>query len=562
MSDAAAAVADRSPDVALETGRPRPELARAKLTGAERKERARAAILHGPIVSTLVKMALPTIGVMVAQTAVGVAETYYVGFLGTDALAGVALVFPIFMLMTTMSNGGLGSGVASAVARAIGAGRQQDADALLFHAVILAVIFGALFSGGALLGGPALYHALGGRDASLEAALRYSNILFSGSIAVWIVNLLVSALRGSGNVRVPAMITLVGALIMIPLSPALIFGFGPIPRLGISGAGAAFNIYYVGALFVLLRYMRQGHSGLSLSVVPLQGRLFADILKVGLPTAFNALQTNLSVILVTAAVGLFGTAALAGYGTAARLDYVLIPILFGLSSAVLAMVGINVGAGDGKRARHIAVVSALVGIGITETIGLVAALLPMLWLTLFTHDAEVLAPGRHLSHDRRPAVRALRPGLRLVLRRPGRGPRAVADHCRHRPPDRLGRRQLDRGGLFRRQLHDAGHHRRRLVHHLRRLGGDDPRRTMAVEEGGLNMVVPGMAEIDERFIVTRRFVPIRRPAFHEGVRREVACRQIPRPTAAPRIPTPAPSQVFPQVRRHGAGDRNAGRRTP
>jgi putative MATE family efflux protein len=391
MSDAAAAIADRS--TALETGAPQPRLAQAKLTGVERKERARAAMLHGPIVPTLVKMALPTIGVMVAQTAVGIAETYYVGFLGTDALAGVALVFPIFMLMTTMSNGGLGSGVASAVARAIGAGRQQDADALLFHAVILAVIFGALFSGGALLGGPALYHALGGREASLEAALKYSNILFSGSVAVWIVNLLVSALRGSGNVKVPAMITLGGALIMIPLSPALIFGFGPIPRLGISGAGAAFNIYYVGALFVLLRYMRQGHSGLSLSVVPLQRRLFADILKVGLPTAFNALQTNLCVILVTAAVGLFGAAALAGYGTAARLDYVLIPILFGLSSAVLAMVGVNVGAGDGKRARHIAIVSALVGMGITETIGLVAALFPMLWLTLFTHDAEVLAPG-------------------------------------------------------------------------------------------------------------------------------------------------------------------------
>lgn len=389
MSDAAAAVAvaDRSPDAALETAPRRP------LSGAERKERARAAMLHGPIVPVLVRMALPTIGVMVAQTAVGIAETYYVGFLGTDALAGVALVFPIFMLMTTMSNGGLGSGVASAVARAIGAGRQQDADALLFHAVILAVIFGALFSGGALLGGPALYHALGGRDASLDAALKYSDILFSGAIAVWIVNLLVSALRGSGNVKVPAMITLVGALIMIPLSPALIFGFGPIPRLGIAGAGAAFNIYYVGALFVLLRYMRQGQSGLLLSIVPMQWRLFADILKVGLPTAFNALQTNLCVILVTAAVGLFGTAALAGYGTAARLDYVLIPILFGLSSAVLAMVGINVGAGDGKRARHIALVSGLIGIAITEAIGLVAALFPMLWLMLFTHDPAVLAPG-------------------------------------------------------------------------------------------------------------------------------------------------------------------------
>jgi MATE family, multidrug efflux pump len=381
MSDAAAAALGAEP--------PRSRA----LTGAERKERARAAMLHGPIVSTLVKMALPVIGVMVAQTAVGIAETYYVGFLGTDALAGVALVFPIFMLMTTMSNGGLGSGVASSIARAIGAGRQQDADALVFHAVVLAVIFGALFSGAVLLGGPALYHALGGRDASLDAALKYSNILFSGAIAVWIVNLLAAALRGSGNVKVPATITLVGALIMIPLSPALIFGFGPIPRLGISGAGAAFNIYYVGALIVMLRYMRQGHAGLSLTVAPLQWRLFADILRVGLPTAFNALQTNLAVILVTGAVGLFGTAALAGYGTAARLDYVLIPILFGLSSSVLTMVGINVGAGNGIRARHIAVVSGLFGMAITEAIGLVAAFAPMLWLTLFTHDPEVLAPG-------------------------------------------------------------------------------------------------------------------------------------------------------------------------
>src|SRR5580704_38075 len=180
MSDAAAATVSEVP---TPTSKPR-------LSGAERKARAREAMLHGPIVSTLVKLALPTIGVMVAQTAVGIAETYYVSFLGTDALAGVALVFPIFMLMTTMSNGGLGSGVASSIARAIGAGRQQDADALVFHAVVLAVIFGALFSGAVLLGGPALYHALGGRDASLDAALKYSNILFSGAIAVWIVNLL------------------------------------------------------------------------------------------------------------------------------------------------------------------------------------------------------------------------------------------------------------------------------------------------------------------------------------------------------------------------------------
>jgi putative MATE family efflux protein len=363
------------------------------LSGGERKARAREAMLHGPIVSTLVKLALPTIGVMVAQTAVGIAETYYVSFLGTDVLAGVALVFPIFMLMTTLSNGGLGSGVASAIARAVGAGRQRDADALVFHAVVLAVIWGAVFTLGVIWGGPVLYSALGGRDASLAAALKYSNVLFAGAVGVWIVNLLAAALRGSGNVKVPALVTLIGAAVMIPASPALIFGFGPIPRLGIAGAATAFNIYYLGALIVMLWYMRSGRAGLTLAVSRLEWRLFADILKVGVPTAINAVQTNLCVILVTGAVGLFGTAALAGYGTASRLDYVMIPILFGLSSAVLTMVGINIGAGNGARARHIAWVAALIGVGITETIGLAAAIAPWAWVGLFTSDPAVLAPG-------------------------------------------------------------------------------------------------------------------------------------------------------------------------
>jgi putative MATE family efflux protein len=365
----------------------------APLTGAERKARARTAMLEGPIVPTLVKMALPTIGVMVAQTLVNTAEAYYVGFLGTDALAGAAMVFPIFMLMMTMSNGGLGSGVASAVARAIGAGRQKDADALVFHAMVLGAIVGALFTVGITLGGRALYSAMGGRDGSLSAALLYSTVLFAGSIPVWIVNFLACAMRGAGNVRVPALVTLIGGIVTVIASPALIFGFGPIPRLGIAGAGLAFNLYYFVAMIVLLRYMRSSRSDLALRVVPLERRLFADMLKVGLPTAINTVQTNLCVILVTAVVGVFGVHALAGYGIAARLDYVLIPVLFGLSSAVLTMVGVNVGAGNGQRARHITWISGLIGVGITEAIGLVAALAPLLWLTLFTNEPDVLAPG-------------------------------------------------------------------------------------------------------------------------------------------------------------------------
>src|ERR1700739_3974088 len=123
-------------------------------------DETRAALLSAPILPTLLKLALPTVTVLVTQTAVNIAEAYYVGFLGTDALAGAALVFPVFMMMTMMSNGGLGSGVASSVARAVGAARHEDADALVFHAVILAIIVGAIFTAGPILAGPAPYRAL------------------------------------------------------------------------------------------------------------------------------------------------------------------------------------------------------------------------------------------------------------------------------------------------------------------------------------------------------------------------------------------------------------------
>jgi putative MATE family efflux protein len=381
----------------------------------------RAALLTAPILPTLIRLALPTITVLVAQTAVNIAEAYYVGFLGTDALAGAALVFPIFMLMTMMSNGGLGSGVASSVARAVGAGRRDDADALLFHAVVLAIIVGSLFTAGTMLGGPLLYSALGGKSEALTAAVTYSNYLFAGSIPVWIVNFQAGALRGSGNVMVPAVVTLVGAVVMIPLSPILIFGFGPFPRLGIGGAGIAFVLYYGAAMLVLLRYMASGRSGLTFRIVALRAHLFADILKVGVPTALNAVLTNLTVILVTGAVGLFGTTALASYGIASRLDYIMIPLLFGISSATLTMVGVNMGAGQTQRARRIAWISGVVGMLLTGTIGLVVAVFPAAWLNLFSHDADVLHQGTIYLRIVAPAYCALGFGFVVAFAAQGTG---------------------------------------------------------------------------------------------------------------------------------------------
>src|SRR6202158_5645810 len=125
-------------------------------------------LLEAPIAPTLLRLAAPNVLVMVVQASVGLIETYFVGKLGTDALAGVALVFPALMLMQMMSAGAMGGGISSAIARALGAGRRADADALVPHALAIGVLFGLLFMLGALLGGGWLYSALGGRSASLS----------------------------------------------------------------------------------------------------------------------------------------------------------------------------------------------------------------------------------------------------------------------------------------------------------------------------------------------------------------------------------------------------------
>jgi putative MATE family efflux protein len=355
--------------------------------------RALGGVLAGPIVPPLLKLAGPTVVVLVVQTAVSVIETYFVGHLGTDALAGVALVFPVLMLMTMMSNGAIGGGVASATARALGGGRKRDADALVLHAVVLGVLFGLAFTIGVIGGGNALYRALGGSGGAIQAALQYSAFVFGGAVLTWVVNLLAASLRGAGDVRTPALVIVAGAVIIVPSSPALIFGFGPIPALGIAGAGVAIVFYYVLATIALVAYMRSARSPVRLAWGRLEWRLFKDILGVGGISAIGTLQINVTVAIVTALVGAFGADALAGYGMASRLDYVLIPLLFAFGTATVTMVGANVGAGQYQRARRIAWTAALLAAAATEAIGILAALFPAVWIGIFSNDPNVLATG-------------------------------------------------------------------------------------------------------------------------------------------------------------------------
>jgi len=223
-------------------------------------------------------------------------------------------------------------------------------------------------------------------------------------VFLWLLNAQASILRGTGNMLLPAVVLTGGVLILLVASPVLIFGFGPIPAMGVRGAGLALVLYYVVGTAVLAVRLHSGRSGLRLGFHHrLRAALFLDILRVGGPALLNNVMTNLAVVIATSLIAPLGAPALAGFGLGIRLEYLQIPIVFGIGSGMVAMVGMNVGAQQFARARRAALTGACLAAAATEAVGLAAAIFPRAWLHLFTGNEAALDIGTRYLHVVAPA---------------------------------------------------------------------------------------------------------------------------------------------------------------
>ncbi len=351
-------------------------------------------LLHGPIVPTLLRLAAPNLVVnVVLITVVTSVDAHFIGRLGAEALGGLALVFPLLMLMQQMANFSMGSAITSAVARAIGAGRREDAAALAVHGLIIAGLVAAVFTAVFLLGGRALYAFMGGSGAILSAAVEYSNAIFAGALAYWVLSTLTSVVRGTGQVGVLAWTYVVAEILHIGLVPLLMFGWGPLPALGITGAGVATVISFTASSVFLAAYLASGRTAVRLSLRAFrpERKLFRDILRTGAPMSLQPLLNNLTLGMLTGYAGTLGAATLAGVGAAVRLEYLMYPLAFGLGAAVLAMVGTNIGAGQTGRAVRIAWSAGGLAAAATGIVGLLAMIWPQMWISLFTSAPDVAA---------------------------------------------------------------------------------------------------------------------------------------------------------------------------
>jgi putative MATE family efflux protein len=380
-------------------------------------------LLEAPVIPTIARLALPNVVVMMVQASIGLIETYFIAKLGLDALAGMALVFPPFMLLQMVSAGAMGGGILSAVARALGAGNNARANELVWSAVAITIGLGALTTAAALLFGPKLYALMGGRGGSLAAAATYSTIAFSAAVPLWLFNSFAAIIRGTGNMLFPAAVNIIGALVLIPLSPMLIFGLGPFPQLGVAGGAAAVLLYYVIGSAIFAAYIWSGRGVLKPSFVPprLAWAPARDILRVGLTSSIVSLSTNVSIATATGLAGLVSPAAVAGYGTGARLEYLLIPLVFGLGAPVAAMVGTCIGAGRRERALQVAWTGAAMAGGLTSAIGFLAAAFPVAWLSLFGNDPKMIETGASYLHIVGPFYGFFGGGLALYFASQGAG---------------------------------------------------------------------------------------------------------------------------------------------
>lgn len=351
-------------------------------------------LLEAPVLPLLLRFAWPNVLIMLAQASTGLIETWWIAKLGTGALAGMALVFPAVMLLTMISGGAIGGGISSAVARALGAGQREAADALILHAVVVTFAVGLVLSAIFLVFGRSIYSFLGGTGSELEAALIYSDTVFTGSIFIWLMNALASVVRGTGNMAFPAFVTCIGAALLVPLSPLLIFGFGPVPALGIAGGGVALILYFALGALAMAWHILSGRNPIRFRWVRLRWAPLAGIMRVGGLSALQSIQTNLIIAGATAIVASFaGVNAVAGFGTAVRLEYLLIPLIFGIGAPLVALVGTNIGAGKPDRALRIALTGGAMAFVVTETIGIVAAVFPHAWLSFFSADPAMIETG-------------------------------------------------------------------------------------------------------------------------------------------------------------------------
>jgi putative MATE family efflux protein len=329
------------------------ELSLQKHRTAEQGLAEKRDLTTGNIHRNIWTLAVPMILEMAMLSVTQIVDTYWVGKLGSAALAAVTIGMNLRWVMNSLANG-LGIGGMAVVARRIGARDRAQADHAAWQAVLLAafvsLVLGAV---GILLAEPVL-RVLGADAEVLAMGVSFLRIVFGGLFTLVLVFVINSLLRGAGEAGLALAVLVLSQGLTVVLEPLLIFGWGPFPALGVDGSAWAGVLGFgAGALFQIA-ILLSGRARIAINLrnlwpdLPLMWR----IVKIALPSTVQMTLRSTSRLIILAIVGLYGTFATAGFGVANRILLVALIPGFGLGNAAATLVGQNLGAAQPRRAER------------------------------------------------------------------------------------------------------------------------------------------------------------------------------------------------------------------
>lgn len=349
---------------------------------------------RGSLARAIVLLAIPMVLEMGMQSVLGIVDVFFVALLGSDAVAAVGITESLLTLVFSVAIG-LSMATTAVVARRIGEKDRQGASRAAFQGILLGTLISLPLAVGGVLFTPQMLSLMGASPSVQETGFGYNALIFGGNLTIMLLFLINGIFRGAGDAALAMKALWLANLLNMVLDPLFIFGWGPVPALGVAGAAVATNIgrgVAVAYQFWLL-FSGQGRIRLKMKEGRPDLTVMRTLFRVSLGGILQFLVATASWLALVRIVALFGSAALAGYTIALRILIVALLPSWGLGNAAATLVGQNLGAQRPERAER-----SVWWTGMTNMIGL--GLVTILFLLkaeplirLFTDDPQVIPYG-------------------------------------------------------------------------------------------------------------------------------------------------------------------------
>lgn len=347
-------------------------------------------LTKGDITRNILTTSYPLVLALLLQTGFNIVDAIFVGKISAEAIAAVSMAFPVIFLMLSLASG-IGVGATSMIARAIGEKNYRKASNIAEHSILIGFVFTIIFSICGIIFGKQIYSLMGASGALLDLILDYSNIIFAGSIFLFLGIAANNIIRGEGDTKTPMRIIMISALINIVLDPILIFVVG----WGVKGAAIATVIARFAATVYGLAYLFHGQTSIKLNyrIFNYNFNIVKEIFKMGVPTSAAQVAMSISMFVITRIISVFGAAAIAAYGIGFRLDGIIFMPTLGIMATLIIIVGQCVGAKKFIRAEKTVFRAVYITTAFTLCVGILIFMIPKLTVSLFNTNPDVIMYG-------------------------------------------------------------------------------------------------------------------------------------------------------------------------